>query len=348
MVSGGPAACIHGMTADTPPHVVLRRLIDGYAISQALYVAATLGVADCLAEKPRSIDDLSLSLEVHTESLYRIMRALASVGVFHELDGRWFALTPVGECLRADAIEPVGGYAAYIGRDQQWRAWGGLLDAIRTGENAFRHVHGSSTWEYRAQHPAEGAIFDRAMTDLTRRVNRTIVESYDFGRFGQIVDVGGGRGALLAAILLRHPVATGVLFDLPTVVAQSERVLVPIAERCEVRGGDFFVDALPTGADAYVLKTVLHDWDDRDARRILGACRAAATSGARLLIIEWDLGRRNGARDAKVSDLNMLVGTGGRVRSADQHAELLDHAGFRFERAVPTAIGYSVIEAVAS
>ena len=176
---------------------------------------------------------------------------------------------------------------------------------------------------------------------------RTIVETYDFGRFGRIVDVGGGRGALLAAILARHPVSSGVLFDLPSVVAQSERMLAPVAERCEVSRGDFFVDALPTDADAYVLKAVLHDWDDRDALRILQACRAAASSGARLLIIEWDLGPRNGARDAKLSDMNMLVGTGGRERSADQYAALLDRTGFRFERAVPTAIGYSIIEAVA-
>ena len=308
---------------------------------------ATLGVADCLAEEPRTIDDLAESLDVHPESLYRIMRALASVGVFHELDDRQFALTPVGECLRAAAAEPVGGYAAYIGRDPQWRAWGGLLDAIRTGETAFRNVHGCSTWEYRARHPSEGAIFDRAMTDLTRRVNGTIVETYDFGRFSQIVDVGGGRGALLAAILARQPAASGVLFDLPPVVAQSEPVLAHVAERCQVRGGDFFVDALPTEADAYVLKTVLHDWDDRDALRILRACRAAANDGAALLIIEWDLGPRNGARDAKLTDLGMLVGTGGRVRSADQHAALLGQTGFRFERTVPTAIGYCVIEAIA-
>jgi hypothetical protein len=347
MVGGGPSACISGMTADTPPHVVLRRLIDGYGISQGLYVVATLGVADCLGEEPRKIDDLAESLDVHTESLYRTMRALASVGVFHEVDGRRFVLTPVGQCLRADAAEPVGGYAAYIGRDQQWRAWGGLLDAIRTGETAFRHVHGCSTWEYRAQHPSEGAIFDRAMTDLTRRVNGTIVETYDFGRFRQIVDVGGGRGALLAAILARQPTAKGVLFDLPSVVAQSEHVLAPVAERCEVRAGDFFVDALPIDADAYVLKTVLHDWDDRDALRILRTCRAAASEGAALLIIEWDLGPRNGARDAKLTDLGMLVGTGGRVRSVDQHAALLRQTGFRFERSVSTAIGYCVIEGIA-
>jgi len=335
------------MTTDTPPHLVLRRLVDGYAISQALYVAASLRVADRLADKPRSIDDLATSLDVHAESLYRIMRMLASVGVFHELDGCLFALTPVGECLRVDAVEPVGGWAASVGRDQHWRAWGGLLDSVRTGENAFRHVHGCSTWEYRARHPEEGAIFDRAMTDLTRRVNRAIVGSYEFGRFARIVDVGGGRGALLAAILARHPTACGVLFDLPSVVAQSEPVLAAVAERCEVRYGDFFVDVLPTDADAYVLKAVLHDWEDGDALRVLRACRAAAGSAARLLIIEWDLGPRNGARDAKLSDLNMLVSTGGRERSADQYAALLDRSGFRFERAVPTVVGYSVIEAVA-
>jgi len=347
MVTRGGGAPMARMTTDTPPHVVLRRLVDGYAISQALYVVATLRVADCLAEKPRSIDDLARALDVHAESLYRIMRMLASVGVFEEFERRRFALTPVGDCLRADAAEPVGGWAANIGREQQWRAWGELLESVRTGENAFRRVHGCSTWEYRAQHPEEGAIFDRAMTDLTRRVNATVVDTYDFNRFARIVDVGGGRGALLAAILARHPSSRGVLFDLPSVVAQSEPVLAPVAARCEVRPGDFFVDALPSNADAYVLKAVLHDWDDGDALRILRTCREAASSGATLLMIEWDLGQPNSARDAKLSGVNMLVGTGGRERSADQYAALLERTGFRCERAVPTLIGYSIFQAVA-
>ena len=186
-----------------------------------------------------------------------MLRALASVGVLHEDDDGRFALTAIGECLRSDAPEPVGGWAAFVGRPYHWQAWGALLHGVRTGENAFRSVHGTDVWDYRAAHPEEGAIFDAAMTAIMLRANRHLLAAYDFGRFATVVDVGGGRGAFLNAILDAHPGHA----RRPLRSAPGRRGRRPVGERCEVVAGDFF-EAVPAGADAYVLKAILHDWED--------------------------------------------------------------------------------------
>jgi hypothetical protein len=329
---------------EIPSTVALRWLIDGYQVSQALYVVATLGIADQLAAGPRTSDELAVAVGAHADALYRVLRALAAVGVFTELDGAWFVLTPLGEHLRSDAEEPLGGWARFIGREYQWQAWAHLLDAVRSGTCAFKSVHGQSGWEYRSTNPKENAIFDRAMTDLSQRIRGQIVDAYDFGRHAQIVDVGGGRGALLAAILKQCPSVRGTLFDLPHVVADSHAVLAAagVSERCDVVAGDFFA-GLPEGADAYLLKTLLHDWDDADALRILLACRKASRQGASLIVVEWELGPRNSARDAKMSDLGMLVGNGGRVRSLDEHTTLLSRSGFHARQHIRMPAGYSIL-----
>jgi len=321
------------------PTVTLRRLVNGYQVTQAIHVAAVLGIADLLADGPRSGDDLAAAVDAHAPSLQRVLRALASVGVLHEeADGR-FALTDVGACLRSDAADPVGGWAAYVGGHAHFAAWGNLLHAVRTGESAFRSVHGADVWDYRAGHPDEGAAFDRAMTDNTRRTNRRLLAAYDFSPFATVVDVGGGHGALLAALLDAHPEMRGVLFDLPHVVAGAS---VDEA-RCDVIAGSFF-DGVPPGGDAYVLKAIVHDWEDGDALRILQACRDAAPRHARLLVVERDLGAANENPDAKFSDLNMMIGPGGRERTREEFAALFEGAGFALERAIPTGIGFSVFE----
>ena len=347
-VTRSPAPYPHTETTEPPASLVLRRMIDGYQLSQALYVVATLGVADLLVGGPRTSTELAEEVGAHPVALYRVLRALASVGVFHELDGAWFTLTSLGDCLRSDAPEPVGAWAAFVGRSYRWQAWAHLLDSVRTGEYAFRQVHGLSGWDFRVRNPEENAIFDRAMTDLSRRASLAIVEAYDFGRHTTLVDVGGGRGALLAAILSRYPAVRGIVFDLPHVVAESPLLLeaAGVADRCQVVGGNFF-DSVPAGADAYLLKTVLHDWGDEHAIRILRACRQASSTSGALVIIEWDLGPRNGARDAKFSDLEMLVGNGGLERSLDQYSALLTRCGFHLERSSKTRIGFSVLEAAA-
>jgi len=335
-------------TAEVPPSVVLRRLIDGFQVSQALYVVVTLGIPDLLANGPRLSDDLAAATGAQPAALYRVLRALAGVGVLSELDGGWFALTRLGDGLRSDAPEPVGAWAAFVGRPYHWQAWANLLESVRSGECAFQRTHGVSAWDYRAQDAQESAIFDRAMTDLSRRASQSIVAAYDWRRHTCVVDVGGGRGALLAAILAEYPRLRGMLFDLPHVVAGSRGVLeaAGVADRCQVIGGSFF-DGVPAGADAYVLKTVVHDWGDDDAVAILRACRRASRPGGTLVLVEWDLGPRNTAPDGKLVDLQMLVGNGGRVRTADQLGALARRGGFHPQGSARTRFGFCVMHATA-
>jgi hypothetical protein len=332
------------LTSESPTQT-LRRLVNGYQVTQAVHVAATLGIADLLRGGPRSSAELAAATETHAPSLHRVLRALAALGVLHEGDDGRFSLTAIGDCLRSDADEPVGGWADYVGRPVHFQAWGALLHAVRTGENAFALVHGTDVWEYRAQHPQDGAVFDRAMTDVSRRANAHLLEAYDLGGFGLVVDVGGGHGALMAAVLGAHPQLRGVVFDQPHVVAGAPEVLeaAGVADRCEVVGGSFF-DGVPPGGDAYLLKAILHDWEDEDALRILHSCRAAVADGGAVLVVERELGAPNESPDAKLSDLNMMVGPGGRERAREEFAELLSAGGFALDRVVPTAIGLSVFE----
>jgi len=324
--------------------VALRRLVNGYQVSQAVHVVATLGIADRLADGPRTSDDLATAVDAHAESLYRVLRALATVGVFREEDGRRFALTPVGECLRSDADEPVGGWAAFVGRPYVWRAWDGLLDAVRTGENAFERLHGVDAWTYRIEHPEEGATFDRAMGDLTRRSHPSTLAAFDFSRFGTVVDVGGGNGALLVALLGAHRQMRGVLLDLPHAIAVAERRIADagVGDRCTAIAGSFF-DRVPAGGDAYVLRAVLHDWEDEPATAILRRVREAARDGATLVVVERDLGPPNEVPEPKFSDLNMLVTPGGRERTIAEYGALFAAAGFRLVASHPAAFGLHVI-----
>ena len=329
------------------PHAELMRLVNGYQVSQAIHVAATLGIADFLGDGPRTSDDLAAAAGVHAPSLHRVLRALAAVGVVREEADRRFSLTPMGQCLRSNADRPVGPWAEYVGRPYHWLSWGDLLHAVRTGESAFRRLHGADLWEWRERRPEEGAVFDRAMTALSLRVAEAAVAAYDFSRFRRVVDVGGGHGAILAAVLAAHPAARGVLFDQPGVVAGAEAVLrgAGVADRCEVVGGSFF-EAVPGGGDAYLLKAILHDWDDAEAEAILRNCRRAVARGGALLVLERVVAPPNVDPVTKFSDLNMMVMTGGRERAEAEFATLLAAAGFRMAAVVRTETPFSVIEGV--
>jgi hypothetical protein len=326
----------------------LRSLVNGYQVAQAISVAATLGVADLLAGGPRTSDDLARASGADADALYRLLRALAAVGVLREEDGRVFALTELGQPLRTDVPGSLAGWAEFIGTPAFWQAWGALGHSVRTGENAFRHVHGTDPWSWRAERPDASAAFDRAMASLTGGVDQSLLAAYDFGQFGTVVDVGGGNGALLAALLGAFPTMRGILFDQPHVTSSAPAVLggAGVADRCRIVAGSFF-DGVPEGGDAYVLKSIVHDWEDPEATAIMQACRRAASDDAALLMIERDLGAPNEAPAAKLSDLNMLVNPGGRERSLDEYTALLDAAGFRLVAATPTASGFSVFEAVA-
>jgi O-methyltransferase/methyltransferase family protein len=314
----------------------LRRLLGGYQISQAIHVAAVLGIADLLAEGPRTSGALAEATASDPDALYRLLRALAAVGVFEERDGKQFALTALGAPLRADAPDSIAAWAAFIGRPYYRDAWSALPDSVRTGENAFLLAHGKRVWEYRATRPDEGAIFDRAMAANSRLVTRSLIDAYDFGRFETIVDVGGGTGALLAALLAEYPRLRGILFDQPHVVSG-----VDLGPRAEVVAGSFF-DAVPAGGDAYLLKWIIHDWEDEEAAAIL---RTIRRRDAPVLVVERVVGPPNEDAEAKFSDLNMLVGPGGRERTLEEFRVLFDAAGFALVADVPTEGAMHVLEA---
>ncbi len=328
---------------------VLRELVDGYRISQAIRVAAVLGIADLLAGGSRTSDDLAAATDTHPDALYRLLRALAAVGVFHEGEGHRFSLTEVGNCLRHDAPDSLYGWVMFDAGPTHWQNWSALEYSVRTGENGFRHVFGIDSWVYRQQHPDLGAEFDLAMSSLTNLVIATLLPIFDFGRFATIVDVGGGNGALLAAILVRYQGVRGVLFDQDHVVSGAGPVFerAGVADRCDVVGGDFFKE-IPANGDAYVLKSIIHDWEDAEAIAILRNCRQAMPEGAALLAIERDLGSPNEMRDSKFSDLNMLLGPGGRERTIESYAGLFNATGFAFVGVTRGSTGFGIFEGVAT
>ncbi len=324
----------------------LARLVDGFRVSQTLYAAVELGIPDLLADDERSSDDLAEASGADASALYRLLRALASLGILHEADGRRFALTELGQPLRGDVSASLRGWVRLTGRDYFWHTWGNLTSSIRSGENAFRSHHGQSVWEWRAAHPEESAIFDAAMRSTTLAAHGAILAAYDFGRFGTVVDVGGGTGTLLSSILEAHPATRGILLDQEHVVSGAEPVLraAGVADRCEVVGGSFF-SSVPAGGDAYVLKWIIHDWEDEDCVAILRACRQAMAPEAVVLVIERDLGPPNENAVAKISDLNMLVMPGGRERTEEEYEQLFAQAGLRHVSTALAASGHAVMEA---
>jgi hypothetical protein len=327
----------------------LLRLVNGYQLSQAIHVAATLNLADHIGSSTRSSDELASLTRAHPQSLYRLLRALAAAGVLHEGDDRTFSLTDMGECLRSESVTPVGGWAAFIGRPNVWQAWGHLLHSVRTGENAYQDLHGQSVWQFRADHPEENAIFDRAMTSNSRAAIDEAIAAYDFGQFGHVADIGGGQGRLIAGILLTHPNLRGTLFDQPHVVAKAGDVLAAggVADRCNVVAGNFF-DAVPEGADAYIMRAVIHDWDDEKSLAILRTCRRAMRHGARLLLLERVVEPPNKGLITKLSDLNMLIAPGGQERSYDEYAALCQQTSFEPRGVVRAGAQFQIIEAVAN
>lgn len=324
----------------------LPELVNGYRVTQAIHAATVLGIPDLLAETSRTTDELAAAAAVDASALRRLLRALAAAGLFQEDPGDRFSLAPPGQPLRTDAPDSVAGWVAFVGRPHHWETWGHLRESVESGENAFKRLHGVDVWTYRGEHPDEGAIFDAAMVAQTHRANASILEAYDFGRYDTLVDVGGGVGTFLAAILASHPPLRGVVFDQPLVVQGAADFLrrAGVADRCRIVSGSFF-EEVPEGADGYLLKSILHDWLDDDAEAILRTCRRAVGEESRLLVVERLLGPPNEGLETKLSDLNMLVMAGGRERSLDEFAALFEAAAFRLEGMTPTTSGLSVIAA---
>jgi hypothetical protein len=329
-----------------PANIALLELAQGAWRTQALYAATKLGIVDALRDGPRSARDVATRVHADPDATYRLMRALASDGVLKLRGGR-FGLTRMGQALRSDHSGSMAPFIAMIGSPEHWEHWSELLYSVQTGHTAVEKLRGTSIFEYLDTRPEYAAVFNDAMTGVSTMAIEMAVPLYDFTDRRLIVDVGGGHGALLAAVLVQSPRSHGVLFDLPSVI-QSAGPLIDaagVSKRCTLTGGSFF-DAVPDGADAYLLKTVIHDWDDEQSLTILRNVRTAIAPDGKVLLMELVLPEGAPPHPGMLLDLEMLVHAGGRERTASEYADLLGRAGFRQTRVIPTAGPLSLIEAV--
>ena len=323
----------------------ITHLIYGFMTSQAIAVAAKLGIADLLKQEPRTAEELANATKAHAPSLNRLLRMLTSVGIFAEDANGRFQQTPLSQLLRSDHPRSARAFAIMSGSELLWRPWGELHAAVMSGRSAFEHVFGASLFEYLAAHPGDAEVFNAGMTSASVNDAAAVVAAYDFSRFDRVVDVGGGHGALLRAILSANPKLRGVLADRPTVVAGAEALRTgAMADRCEFTGVDFF-SSVPGGADAYIMRWIIHDWNDEDSLKILRNCRGAIRRDGTLLIVDSVLKPPNEPDPGKLMDSNMLVMVpGGRERTEAEFAALLRQAGFSLTRLIPTAGAVSIIE----
>jgi hypothetical protein len=320
-------------------------MFAGAWISQAIGVAAELGVADLVADGPLVVSELAARTGSEPASLYRLLRALASVGVFEEVDGQRFAMTPLALLLRSDVPGSQRSFATMMAAEFD-AAWGRLLHSVRTGVPGFDVHYGQAFFDYMLANPARHRIYDEAMNGVHGAETEPVLDAYDFTACRRVVDIGGGNGLALETLLQRHVEVVGVLFDLPAVADRARASLATSSssDRLQIEGGDFFA-GVPAGADAYLLRHVVHDWPDREAVAILRRCREAAAPGARVLVIEMVVPPANQSGFGKWLDLMMLV-VGGRERTAEEYRALYAAAGIEYRRIIPTACEVSIVEGV--
>jgi len=334
-----------------PVHEQMLGMISAYWTSQLVFVAAKLGIADVLANGPRTAEQIAKQVGAHAPYLYRALRALAGLGVFAEDAKGRFRLTPLAQTLRSDRPGSLHAFARMLVADYNWRPWGALVHGIETGESPFEHVHGEPIFAWLAAHPDEERTFSASMASISGTENAAVAAAYPFGKLGRLVDVGGAHGHLLAAILRKHRKLRGVLYDQPQVVAAAEKagfVTAPgIRERCERVGGSFF-ESVPTGADGYLMKYILHDWDDAKCLAILRHCREAMAPGGRVLAVEHVIPKGNSFDWAKLLDINMMVAPGGQERTREEFRALFAGAGLKLVRVHATASPVSILEATSA
>ncbi len=334
------------MPPELTPLEQLLAMASGAWVTQMIHVAAELGLADQLADGERDVEALAPACGADADSLFRLLRGLASLGIFQETAPRHFALTPLAELLRSDHPQSLRQFCRMLG-EEHYLSWNDLLHSVRSGESAFHHRYGTSVFGWYAENPRRAEIFDGAMTDFSRNETESLLAAFAFSDIRHLVDVGGGRGELLQRLLLANEHLQGTLHDQPQVVA-SAVVPAELQGRLSISGGDFF-KSVPPGADAYLLKHIVHDWGDQACRTILGHIRTAMAPGGRVLIVEPVIPPGNAPFPGKLLDLNMLVMTeGGRERTASEYEQLLGSAGLRLNRIVPTPSAISVVEAVAA
>lgn len=330
-----------------PASAQILELLTGKWVSCAISAAAELGVADHLIAGERNVEDLARLTSSHAPSLYRLMRALASLGIFRETSAQAFALTPMAECLRSDAPDSVRTLARFFSMPAMWSAWGEILHCVKTGETGLMKAFGSpNPFEYLKDHPDQAAIFDGAMTDLSRLNAPAIAQAYDFGKLRRLVDIAGGHGLLLGTILHRYTNLQGVLFDLPQVIERARQHPGHLpADRCEMVAGSFF-EKVPQGADGYMMQHIIHDWDDERSVAILRNIRGAMDPSGRVLVVENVIPEGNAPSFGKLMDLEMLMAPGGRERTEAEYRDLFTAAGFRVQQIHSTYAPQSIIEAV--
>jgi hypothetical protein len=318
------------------------KYIVGKWISKPIYAAAELGIADLLAGGPMSAAELAENCGAHERSLYRMMRALASIGIFHERGDGAFELTPMAELLRSDAMAPIARTFNAPWNDEAWMYY---LDGVRTGKTPFRTAHGRPLFRWLEDHPHEEAMLMEANAIKAAASHRAILDAYDFSGFQTLVDVGGGDGTLAAHILGAHPGMTGIVADTPSVIKKARDLIrsVGLEHRCTAVACDFF-ESIPQGGDAYLMSNILHDWDDERCTRILRTCISAQRPGSRLLVVESVVPAGNEPSIAKLLDLEMFVVTGGMERTESEYRTLLESAGYVYSDIVQTGDGLSILQ----
>lgn len=335
-------------TSSLPPQAILMQMLFGFAPARAIGIAAELRIADLLTDGSKTAEELALKTNSHTRSLYRLLRACASVGVFSEDADNRFSLSPMAEFLRSDNPESLRAFAEMLSHGEQFQTWAALDYSVQTGTPAFDKVHGMPIFEYYPSHPKSGQIFNDAMTSLSLGSSMAVIQAYDFSGITKLVDIGGGHGFLLASILEKYQGIKGILFDTTSIVEEARELLEKhgVSNRCETVGGNFF-ESTPTGGDAYIMKHIIHDWNDEECVTILKNCRNGITKGGKLLVIEMVVPNGNEPSLSKLLDLQMLAVLPGCERTEAEYNKLFNEAGFKLTKIVPTMSPYSVIEGVA-
>jgi len=320
-------------------------LIFSKVITQCLGVVADLGIADLLKHGEQSIADLASRSGVHERSLYRVMRTLAGSGVFTESKPNYFELTRLAEPLLSDSSNSLRDFAIFAGNRVHNDAYANVMHSVRTGETAFKHVHGAEIFDYFKTDAEFFSVFNNAMTSNSRREAVAIAGAYDFSQFETLADVGGGLGFLLSEVMKTAPKLRGVLFDLPEVVAKAEATFdaAGVVDRVSIEGGSFF-DSIPVRADAYMMKYIIHDWDDARARTILENCVESMNPGGKILVVDYVIPEDNEAHIGKLLDIEMLVMAGGNERTRTQFEDLFSTVGLRLSKIVPTATPLCMVE----
>ena len=333
--------------ASLSPTMAVLQVVSGFWSARAVYIAAKLGLADLVQDGPKTAAQFAVLTGTHAPSLYRVLRALASIGWFEEDAGGRFGPTPLTAGLQTGGPGSLRSLAMTELGEEHYPAWGDLLFSVKTGKLAFNEVFGMANWEFWASHPENAQIFNQAMSEVTAVLEPAVLEASDLSGFNTIVDVGGGKGTLMASILRAYPNARGVVLDLPHVIEQGRQHIHDqgLSARCELVAGDFF-ERVPEGGDAYILKWVIHDWDDARSIAILKNCHRAMSPNGKLFVIEAVIPSGNEPFFHKFMDLNMLVMTGGRERTEAEYRALFEAAGFHLNRIISSPTEISVLKGV--